>query len=594
MSERSTYQTALGDAAPQDERVDALGRLQKLHTPGVAELIKAHEITPLIEIIQESLANEAMEKALTKNNVIPFPSDRAKAHEQGMQSVWLDDMQVHINGDYYEKPGVFTFDGMRQMVDQTPILNAVIMTRIRQVQAFTHISKNDQPGFSIRLKDDDAHPGKDEAESIQLLEKFFLNCGWETNPRRRQRLHRDNFSGFMAKLVRDTLTMDSMPIETEFKRDKSLGVDGLYAVDGATIRLCSEIGYQGDDEIFALQVVAGRIRSLYTYEDLIYVPRNPRTDVIVGGYGLGETELLIRVVTGFLNAFSYNTKYFDANAIPKGMLHLTGNYAEQDIAAFKRYWNSMVKGVSNAWALPVMISKDQESKAAFEKFGADSEEMMFSKWMTFLASLICAIYSIGPDEINFESFSASSTSSLSGNDTEEKLANSKDKGLKPLMSYYADLFTDYVVAEYGDKYAFFWNGMEDTDEKQSFEEIKMCGTVNELRASRGEDKITEPWGDAPLNPSLIAVWQQGQQQDYGQPGEAAPGAPPDNGFGSPGDEGAAGDEPGDPDNQPEGAPPPDEAGPGSAPQGPSGGNPPPPPQPMNKAFGLPVYAISDP
>lgn len=586
MSEQSTFQTALGGSAPADERLEALGRLQSIHTPVISDLIKASEMTPLIEQIQDQLAMEVMEKSLTKNNIIPFPSDRAKAHEQGMQSVWLDDMQVHVNGDYYEKPGVFTFDGMRQMVEQTPILNAVIMTRIRQVQAFCHMSKHDEPGFSIRLKDDDKHPAKDETEAIGLLEKFFLNCGWETNPRRRQRLHRDNFSGFMAKLVRDSLTMDSCPIETEYKRDKSLGVDGLYAVDGATIRLCSEEGYQGDDEVFALQVVSGRIRSIYTYEDLIYVPRNPRTDVLVGGYGLGETELLIRVVTGFLNAFSYNTKYFDANAIPKGMLHLTGNYSEQDISAFKRYWNSMVKGVSNAWALPVMISKDQESKAAFEKFGADSEEMMFSKWMTFLASLICAIYSIAPDEINFESFSASTTSALSGNDTGEKLANSKDKGLNPLLAYYSDLFTDYVVAEYGDKYAFFWNGLEDQDEKQAFEEVKLCGTVNELRASRGEEKITDPWGDAPLNPSLIAVWQQGQQQDYGQPGEAPPGAPPDDGFGTPPADGdGGGDEGGapDPDQQAPGAPPPDEAGP---PQG--GGNPPPP---MTKSFGLPIYRV---
>jgi hypothetical protein len=591
MSEQSTFSAALGGAAPADERIDALTHLQKLHTPGVAELMKAHEMTPLIEAIQDRMAEEAMQKSLTKNNVIPFPSDRAKAHQQGMQSVWLDDMQVHINGDYYEKPGVFTFDGMRQMVEQTPILNAVIMTRIRQVQAFCHMSKHDEPGFSIRLKDDDVHPKKDETESIGLLEKFFLNCGWETNPRRRQRLHRDNFSGFMAKMVRDTLTMDSCPIETEYKKDKSLGVDGLYAVDGATIRLCSEVGYQGDDEIFALQVVNGRIRSLYTYEDLIYVPRNPRSDVIVGGYGLGETELLIRVVTGFLNAFSYNTKYFDANAIPKGMLHLSGDYSEQDIAAFKRYWNSMVKGVSNAWALPVMISKDQESKAAFEKFGADSEEMMFSKWMTFLASLICAIYSIAPDEINFESFSASKTSALSGNDTGEKLANSKDKGLNPLLSYYADLFTDYVVAEYGDKYAFFWNGLEDEDEKQSFEEVKLCNTVNELRASRGEDKITDPWGDAPLNPSLIAVWQQSQQQDYGQPGEAPPGAPPDDGYGQPQQTGD-GDPPpdgGGEDNQPEGEAPPSQAGPGK----PGGKGNPPPPEAMQKAFGLPIYSVAD-
>lgn len=494
-------------------------------------------------------------------------------------------MQVHINGDFYEKPGMFTFDGMRQMVEQTPILNAVIMTRIRQVQTFCHVGANDKPGFAIRLKDDDKHPDKDEAQAISLMERFFLNCGWETNPRRRQRLRRANFAGFMAKVVRDSLTLDSCPIETEYKRDKSLGVDGMYAVDGATIRLCSEIGYQGDDEIFALQVVSGRICSAYTYEDLIYVPRNPRTDVLVGGYGLGETELLIRVVTGFLNAFSYNTKYFDANAIPKGMLHLTGNYSEQDISAFKRYWNSMVKGVSNAWSLPVMISKDQESKAAFERFGVESEEMMFSKWMTFLASLICAIYGIGPDEINFESFTAGNTSALSGNDTEEKLANSKDKGLVPLLSYFSDLFTDYIVADYGDKYCFTWNGLEDEDKKQSFEEVKLCGTVNELRAARGEDKIKDAWGEAPLNPSLIAVWQQGQQQDYGQPGEAPPGQKPDDGFGTPpasGGEDGEGDGAGDdPNQQAPGAPPADEAG---------GGTPPPP---MAKGLGLAPYSITD-
>jgi hypothetical protein len=458
-----------------------------------------------------------------------------------MQSVYLDDFQVHINGDYYEKPGMFTFDSMRSMVEQTPILNAVIMTRIRQVQRFCHVSSHDMPGFSIRLKDDDNHPSKDEQTSIASLQNFFLNCGWETNPRRRQRMRRDNFSGFMAKLVRDTLTLDSMPIETEFKRDRSLGIDGIYAVDGATIRLCSEEGYQGDDEIFALQVVQGRVRSAYTYEDLIYVPRNPRTDVLVGGYGLGETELLIRVVTGFLNAFSYNTKYFDSNAIPKGMLHLTGNYADQDIAAFKRYWNAMVKGVSNAWNLPVMVSKDQESKVGFEKFGVEENEMMFSKWMTFLTSIICAIYSIGPEEINFESFTAGH-SSLSGSDTEEKLTSSKDKGLQPLLTYFADTLTDYVVSDFGDKYCFGFNGLDDQDKKQAFEEVKLCGTVNELRAARGEEKADGAWGDAPLNATLIAVWQAEQQQDFGEPGEEpTPGqqqqgaTPQGDDFGTPGD-----------------------------------------------------------
>ncbi|NYW24460.1 hypothetical protein, partial [Escherichia coli] len=113
--------------------------------------------------------------------------------------------------------------------------------------------------------------------------------------------------------------------------NKNLGIDGFYAVDGATIRLCSENGYKGDDSIYALQVVNGRICTAYTYDDLIYEPRNPRTDVESCGYGLSETELLIRVVTGFLNALTYNIKGFDANSLPRGIIHLSGNYSQADV-----------------------------------------------------------------------------------------------------------------------------------------------------------------------------------------------------------------------------------------------------------------------
>src|SRR3546814_7415229 len=93
-------------------------------------------------------------------------------------------------------------------------------------------------------------------------------------------------------------------------------------------------------------------------------------------------------------------------------MHLQGNYSEQDLAAFKRYWTAMVRGIDNRWNMPFLVSKDQESKASFENFGIEVDEMMFSKWMTFLASMICAIYGIAPDELNFESRSEEQTSEL--------------------------------------------------------------------------------------------------------------------------------------------------------------------------------------
>lgn len=526
-------QTAHNPDAPQDERQDALREAQANVMPSSVK-----DMMPLVDFIARQQEEQEFYKALRKPNVIPFPSKAVQNKAPGMQSVWLDDRQIQMLGDYYEKPSVMGFDMMRQMVDQTPILSAVVMTRIRQIKRFCRVPEGGKgPGFQIRLKNQSSTKlQKEEQQSIELLQNFFTNCGWETNPRQRARLKRDNFSNFMSKIVRDSLVLDSAPIETEFKRDKSLGLDGFYAVDGATIRLCNEEGYQGDDEIFALQVVQGNLRAAYTYDDLIYVPRNPRTDVLTGGYGMSETELLVKVVTGFLNAMTYNLKYFDSNAIPKGLLHLSGDYSADDISSFKRYWNSMVRGINNAWTLPVMVSKNQESKANFENFGVDVNEIMFAKWMTFLTSIICAIYGIAPDEINFESFTAG-TSSLSGSDTEEKLINSKDKGLRPLLSHFEDLFSDYIVSEFSDKYVFRWSGLDEKDEKQLWEEEKTLLTLNEARKARNWDEIKEDWGNAPLNQTLMQVYMAEKQQDaMAQQGMPLPGGEGDGSDGEQGDD----------------------------------------------------------
>lgn len=572
---------AFNPAAPPDERRDAQEELTKSTMPtSMSDLIPRADLAPVIDYINESMAEAEFAKSLRKQNVIPFPSSAVKAHQRGMQSVSLDDLQINAMGEWFDKPGVFGFDSMRAMVDQTPILSAIVFTRLRQVSRFCRANdKGDGPGFHITTKEPGAEVGEDQKKSIKLLQDFFSNSGWEANPRKRRRLKRDDFQSMMLKLTRDSLVMDSCAIETEFKRDRSLGMDGLYSVDGSTIRLCSEEGYQGDDEIYALQVVQGRIRAAYTYDDLIYVPRNPRADVLVGGYGLSETELLVRTVTGFLNAFNYNQNFFDKNSIPKGLLHLSGNYTETDIASFKRMWNSMVRGVNNAWTLPVMVSKDQESKASFENFAGEVNEIMFAKWMTFLTSLCCAIYSIAPDEINFESFT-SGASSLSGSDTTEKLASSKDKGLRPLLTYFENTFTDYVVSDFSTDYVFRFTGLDDEDPQINWERKKLTSTANELRAEDGRPAIKDKWGDAPLNPALMSAWQMDQQQpeDFGQPGQGQPGdpnQPPDGGgedFGQAEDEGQGQDF---------------GQGPG---QGGQAGEAPQPDE-MAKAFGLPVFKV---
>lgn len=556
MSDNAIH-TAHNDAAPENERLDAMAQAQKAAMPS-----SVPDLAPLIQHIASSYADQEMAKALQKPNVVPFPSKQVQeGKKQGIQSVWLDDRQVEILGDWYERPTNFSFDMMRYMVDKTPVLSAVVMTRIRQIKRFCRVNeKGEGPGFQIRLKDQGVTSklGKAERDSISALNSFMTNCGWEHNPRQRARLKRDNFSNFMSKIVRDSLVMDSSPIETEYKKNRSLGMDGFYAIDGATIRLCDQNGYRGDDEIYALQVVQGNLRTAYTYDDLIYVPRNPRTDVLQGGYGMSETELLVNTVTGFLNAMTYNQKYFDSNAIPKGLLHLSGDYSTEDLVSFKRYWNNMVKGINNAWTLPMMVSKNQESKASFENFGVDVNEIMFAKWMTFLTAIICAIYGIAPDEINFESFTAG-TSSLSGSDTEEKLINSKDKGLRPLLSHFEDVITDFIISDFSDKYEFHWTGLDEKDPQQAWLEEQALRTTNEARKARGWEELKEDWANAPLNTVTMQPYmaqvnasiqeQQMEKQAALQPPGEEPGANQPGDAEQPGAEEAAAKEAADAENR---------------------------------------------
>jgi len=508
--------TAFNFFAPEDERIDALAALQKTYQPTDTELLSAEV---LAEITALAHNNDPLLKAIDPA-LVPFPSANSVQHSPGMQSAFLDEFQLNSQGDYWERPSTISFDGLRAMAAQTPVLNAVIMTRVRQVQRFCRVCESNTtlPGFEIRHVDRKHQLTASEHEKIAQYISFISHCGNESSARARKILRRDSFAQFMGKATRDSLLLDSVAIETERAKDRRLGIVGLYLVDGATIRLCPESGYRNNKDLFAVQVVNGLVRTAYGYDDLIYEARNPRSDVSAIGYGLPETELLVRVVTSFLNAMTLNSNVFDKNSIPKGILHLSGNYSQEDLSAFKRYWQGMVKGLDSHLTVPVLVSKDQESRAAFEKFGIDFNEMMFAKWMTFLTSLICAIYGMSPSEINFDSFTGGSTSALGGNDTAEKLAASKDSGLRPLLSYFENVLTDYVVNELDNDFCFRWTGLDVEDQDKKYELRKTLLTLNELRAEEGYEKIDGVLGDAPVEASLLNAWMQlqAQQQPEGE------------------------------------------------------------------------------
>ena len=91
---------------------------------------------------------------------------------------------------------------------------------------------------------------------------------------------------------------------------------------------------------------------------------------------------------------------------------------------------------------------------------------------------------------------------LSGDDTTEKLADSKDKGLRPLLAYFEGLINEYIISTFGEKYIFEWTGLDEEDAQQRFEMRKLATSVNEIRQEVNYAPLDGPLGAAPINPSL--------------------------------------------------------------------------------------------
>ena len=143
MSDRAES-VAFDPTSPLDERVDALSAVQSVHMPGMSDLLPAADIQAVIDDINFGYEEAAIRKAINAN-IVPFPSKASKEKKSGMQSLRIDDWAISIQGDYWDRPSALGFDSMRAMVEQTPVLNAVIMTRVRQVQRFCRVAETQTP-----------------------------------------------------------------------------------------------------------------------------------------------------------------------------------------------------------------------------------------------------------------------------------------------------------------------------------------------------------------------------------------------------------------------------------------------------------------
>ncbi len=487
--------------------------------------------------------DQVLNKALYSKD----PSDIVKAQEiwndvrqreqSGIKSYIIDPTDSRQGNGFLTKRNHLTYGTLRRMA-QTPIVRSIIKARIEQVADFcTPQPDRFKTGFVIKKKRRHFGEGTQEEKltrqdykNIEYLTEFVLNCGSIENS-----WHGDNFDSFTRKVIKDSLELDQMTFEVPRTR-KGLPYEVL-GTDGATYRIAdairqdsgvnSNLSAYGNSAAYRnqqilqfpdrfgyqptyCQVLDGNPVNYFYPWELCFGIRNHSTNVYNYGYGTSELEDLIQIITWMLYSDAYNGKFFSQGSNPKGILKINGPANTERINEFRQQWQAMMAGVMNAHKTPVV----EGDKIEWIDLHKPNKDMEYSKWQEYLIKLACSIYLIDPSEIGFPLNGNSDSNAMFEGSNEARLKHSKDKGLKPLLSFYQDKLNKFIIRPLAPAYELQFVGLDAEDEKAELEsDIKRSEKfmgLKEIRKKQGlPEEIDE--NDMILNPQWIQ-WKQAQME----------------------------------------------------------------------------------
>lgn len=138
-----------------------------------------------------------------------------------------------------------------------------------------------------------------------------------------------------------------------------------------------------------------------------------------------------------------------------------------DVEVFDDEHQFVVNGMisHNSHKVPVMQGIDLEW---IDLQKGTNRDMEFNEWIKFLFIIVCSVYRIDPSELGFQ---FKEQTNVFGQDGQrERLDHSKEKGLKPLLIFFASIVNHYLVSEMFDgEFEFVFTGIEIEDEEKQVE-----------------------------------------------------------------------------------------------------------------------------
>jgi hypothetical protein len=347
-----------------------------------------------------------------------------------------------------------SFAQMRALAESYDLLRLVIETRKDQVERLR---------WNIRPKVGQAAPSNDPR--ITALEAFF---------RKPDGQHR--WGSWLRMLLEDLFVIDAATLY----KARSVGGDllALEPVDGATIKVL--IDDQGrtpaaPDPAFQ-QVLHGVPKADFSRDELLYLPRNPRTAKI---YGFSPVEQIITTVNIALRRQLVQLQYFTEGNMPEAIISVPQGWTMDQIAQFQEYWDTIMAGNLAERRHARFVPADFRYQAMREPPLKDD----FDEW---LARVVCYAFSTSPAP-----FTRQMNRATADNAQEMALG----EGLGPIMLWIKSLIDQVIEEDFG--YAdleFEWLEEKAADllKQAQITDMKIKAglkTINEARAEVGDDPI---------------------------------------------------------------------------------------------------------
>lgn len=365
-----------------------------------------------------------------------------------------------------------TFDTLRGMADAFDLVRTAIETRKDQFEKIP---------WQIRGR---TYPGKQKPEAISPDDVRKFTEFFEMPDRE------NDFFTWHRMLLEDVLVIDAPTLWKE----RTVGGElvGLQVMDGATIkRVINEWGRTPSpyvDEHGGVQypaayqqILKGMAAVDYQADEIIYAPRNKRSNKV---YGFSPVEQILVTINIALRRQAMTLAHFTAGNIPQSLIGVPDTWTPDQIRSFQDYWDLTIEGdaaarrkgkfVPGGVAKTFIQTQDPELKGVFDEW---------------LAKLVCFAFSISPQAL------ISQVNRATANTQREQ---ADEEGLAPLMKWSSRLINRVIHTDFGrPDVEFAWG----TDKKLSpQEEATIYSTyVNNGTMSRNEvrEKIGLEASDVP-------------------------------------------------------------------------------------------------